>query len=168
MVNERHDWPLLREVARRRPEWQFVLIGHVTLPPAERGALAAYPNIHLLGVRPYRDLPAHLAACDACFQFYSEDKSNTTGDGQKLYLYLACGKPVVSTRPAIASAIREHVAVVSTPHEMIKAFDRILSGQANTSVHARRAAARDADWEVRVDAILAELFARGIMNSGRE
>ena len=49
------DIPLLVELARARRDWSFALVGPVGLgdPTTDVSALAAEPNIHLLGPRAY-------------------------------------------------------------------------------------------------------------------
>lgn len=55
------DLPLLAHVARHRPNCSIVLIGPLERAPSIRPRPA---NLHLLGERPYTDLPAYLAAMD--------------------------------------------------------------------------------------------------------
>ena len=70
-LGEGGDWALYEkllrkavETAGRLPDVQFVLVGEILVDVAP---LRALPNVHLLGRKPYADLPAYAAAFDAAF-----------------------------------------------------------------------------------------------------
>lgn len=56
LISDYVDLDLIREAARRRPDWSFVLIGNATCATRE---LTGLENVHLLGGRPYEELPAY-------------------------------------------------------------------------------------------------------------
>src|SRR4051812_16867999 len=59
VIDERLDISLVAELAAARPDWQVVLVGPVVkIDPA---LLPQAANIHYLGGKQYRDLPAYLA-----------------------------------------------------------------------------------------------------------
>ena len=59
MIDERFDYVLLGEVARRRPDWQFVMIGPIVkIDPA---LLPHGENVHYVGMKSYKELPAYLS-----------------------------------------------------------------------------------------------------------
>jgi len=63
----------------------------------ERSALQA-PNLHVLGARPYSQLPAYVQAFDVGIIPYIESPWTRTVDPLKLLEYLAAGIPVVASR----------------------------------------------------------------------
>ncbi len=95
VVDERFDIELLREVASRKPEWHFVIVGPVvkidecTLPRGE--------NIHYLGGRSYKELPAYLKGWDVAIMPFAMNESTRYISPTKTPEYLAGGKPVIST-----------------------------------------------------------------------
>ncbi|PYE53026.1 glycosyltransferase family 1 protein [Deinococcus yavapaiensis] len=95
VIDERFDIDLVREVAARRPEWQFVFLGPVVkisehdLP---RGA-----NIHYLGMKKYTELPAYLAHWDVALLPFARNDATEYISPTKTPEYLAAGVPVVST-----------------------------------------------------------------------
>lgn len=95
VIDERFDTALIAEVARRRPEWQFVLIGPVVkIDPAE---LPRAANIHYLGMKGYADLPAYLAHWDVALLPFARNEATEFISPTKTPEYLAAGVPVVST-----------------------------------------------------------------------
>ncbi len=65
------------------------------------------PNIHLLGTRPYAQLPAVLRAADAGLIPYARNALTESVFPMKVYEYLAAGLPVVATPlPALAGRRR--------------------------------------------------------------
>ena len=59
-----HEWidlDLIEWLARARPQWTFLLIGYAAV---DVSALAALPNVRLVGAQPYETLPAWAKAFD--------------------------------------------------------------------------------------------------------
>lgn len=99
------DVALLAAVARARPGWQFCLVGPHGAgdPGGDLAPLMGLANVHLLGARPYAELPAYLAGCDACLIPFRVSASTRASFPLKFYEYMAAGKPIVATPlPALA------------------------------------------------------------------
>jgi UDP-galactopyranose mutase len=62
VIDERLDLELIDGAAEARPDWQFVMIGPVVkIDPA---TLPRRHNIHYLGGKNYKELPAYLSGWD--------------------------------------------------------------------------------------------------------
>jgi UDP-galactopyranose mutase len=110
VVDERFDIDLLARCAELRPAWQFCIVGPVVkIDPA---VLPRRPNIHYQGQRPYRDLPAILAAWDVALLPFARNESTRFISPTKTLEYLAADKPVVST--PIADVVELYGSVVRT------------------------------------------------------
>ena len=95
VIDERFDIGLIGELARRRPEWQFVLLGPVVkIDPAE---LPRGENLHYLGMKSYAELPAYLAHWDVALLPFALNEATEFISPTKTPEYLAAGVPVVST-----------------------------------------------------------------------
>ncbi len=156
------DGELIAEVARRRPDWTFVLTGPSTR--AGRAALANLSNVRLLGSMHFDDVPAALRACDVCLIPYRLGGFVDYVHPKKLYEYLALGKPVVATA---LPALREHEDVVhlaATPERFVVAVDKALtSSRSPDATSERRAVAMSHSWSVRgeqLDVLLGDLEGR--------
>jgi len=96
------DFELVRSAALSRPEWSFVFIGALfgsksAGDPRSLRLIADLPNVHLLGARPYRELPPYLEAFDVATIPFKINGLTEDTDPIKVYEYLAAGVPVVST-----------------------------------------------------------------------
>jgi glycosyltransferase involved in cell wall biosynthesis len=95
VIDERFDVHLLRELAHRCPDWQFVLLGPIVkIDPA---TLPHGPNVHYLGMKNYRDLPAYFSGWDVAMLPFALNDSTRYISPTKTPEYLAAGLPVVST-----------------------------------------------------------------------
>jgi glycosyltransferase involved in cell wall biosynthesis len=95
VIDERFDIELIREVAEKKPEWHFVLIGPVVkIDPA---TLPRKENIHYLGSKKYSELPAYLSGWDISLVSFALNESTQYISPTKTPEYLAGGKPVIST-----------------------------------------------------------------------
>jgi glycosyltransferase involved in cell wall biosynthesis len=93
------DFDLLTSLAHARPDWSFVLIGPVGRgdPSTDITKLRDLTNLHLLGERPYAELPRYLKGFDACLIPFNENESTRGSLPMKFFEYLAAGKPVIAT-----------------------------------------------------------------------
>jgi len=93
------DFQLLIDVATRRPEWSFVLIGEEregqTSPLAEH--LRTLPNVYFLGYRPYQRLPDYLRGFNVALLPTLINDYTRSMFPMKYFEYLAAGLRVVST-----------------------------------------------------------------------
>jgi UDP-galactopyranose mutase len=95
VVDERIHLPLLDYVARRRPDWQLVMLGPVV--KIDPQILPRLANIHYLGLKTYDELPHYLSGWDVAIMPFAQNASTRYISPTKTPEYLAAGKPVVST-----------------------------------------------------------------------
>lgn len=167
-LNEKIDFALLAAVAQARPDWQLVLVGalDLTAHPHKADALrggAAGPNVHWLGRVPVTEVPAAIAGLDVCLLPYEQNAWTANIDSLKLYEYLACGRPVVSTDVPAARAFGPLVRIAAAPAAFIAAIEAALADDTAALAAARRAAAAANTWDMRVaqiEGLLADALAR--------
>lgn len=149
------DFRLIRHIAEARPDWSIVLIGEVGEgdPWTDSSLLRGLPNLHLLGPRSYKKLPAYLKGFDVAMLPNHVNEYTDAMFPMKFFEYLAAGRPVVSVD---LKAIREFADVVSiadTPEGFIHAIDGILAGGA-PELDRRLAVAREYTYEARTRRML--------------
>lgn len=94
-IGEWMDYDMVREVALQRPEWEFVFIGPAFIDVSK---ISELPNVHLLGMKFYKDIPAYGQLFDVATIPFQVDEKMDCVSPIKFYEYLALGKPVVSSK----------------------------------------------------------------------
>lgn len=128
VIDERFDIDLIAQMAEKRPQWQFMLIGPVVkIDPA---VLPQRENIHYKGSKTYLELPEYLSGWDIALIPFLLNESTQFISPTKTPEYLAAGIPVVSS--PIKDVIRPYgdqklVHIASTPDQFISAIEKELA-----------------------------------------
>jgi len=144
VIDERFDINLLQELANRRPDWQFILLGPVV--KVDPATLPKGPNIHFLGMKAYAELPAYFSNWNVALLPFAQNESTRFISPTKTPEYLAAGLPVVST--PIRDVVRTYgkagfVQIADSAAAFEKAIDNALTGN------------HPEDWEA-IDTFLTE------------
>jgi UDP-galactopyranose mutase len=128
VIDERTDIELLRQIAERKPEWQFVMIGPVV--KISEDELPRHANIHYLGGKSYDELPEYIAGWDVAMMPFAMNDSTRFISPTKTPEYLAAGRPVVST--PIRDVVRPYeelglVRIAATADEFVEAIELSLN-----------------------------------------
>jgi UDP-galactopyranose mutase len=127
VIDERMDLELLQRTAALRPDWSFVLIGPVVkIDPA---FIPRRANIHLLGPKPYDELPMYISGWDVAMMPFARNEATRFISPTKTLEYLAAGRAVVSTSIRdVTSPYGEQglVAIADDPDAFVAAIDRAL------------------------------------------
>lgn len=147
VIDERMDIELLAGIAEARPDWHLVIIGPVVkIDPA---TLPQHENIHYLGGRDYKELPAYLAGWDLAMLPFARNESTRFISPTKTPEYLAAGRPVVST--SIRDVVRPYgesklVRIADTVSEFVAAAEQAMQEDTPAS-----------EWLSRVDVFLEKI-----------
>jgi glycosyltransferase involved in cell wall biosynthesis len=154
VVTTKLDMELLVELARARPDWSFALVGPVGPgdPRADVSALAAEPNIHLLGARSYEQLPSVLRTANVGLIPYARNTLTNSIFPMKVYEYLAAGLPVVAT-PLPALAEVAEIATAPDAHGIAGLLEEALAHDTPRRREQRSRAAQDHSWKRRIEEI---------------
>ncbi len=145
------DLDLVYEVAVKRPQYSFVLIGQVFGRDVAR--LQALGNVRLLGNKPYADIPAYLYNFDVCLIPFLLNQVTKATDPVKLYEYLSLGKPVVATAMAELEQCRDLLYIAHTAEEFAQHIDSAVEENDPDLVRRRVDFARANTWATRVGKI---------------
>jgi glycosyltransferase involved in cell wall biosynthesis len=154
IVATKLDLRLIVAVARARPELSFAFVGPVGPgdPRTDVSALAAEPNVHLLGARAYDELPDVLRGADVGLIPYAR---NTLTEGifpMKVYEYLAAGLPVVATPLPSLDAV-DGIARASDAEGFAEAIDDALALDGPEARAERSRLAAGHSWDARLEQI---------------
>ncbi len=131
VIDERMDRELLGAVARLRPGVHFIMLGPVV--KIDAASLPQGPNIHYLGAKNYKELPAYLSGWDAALLPFAHNEATRYVSPTKTPEYLAAGKPVIST--SIRDVVRPYgelglVRIADSPEQFAQALDDSLAADA--------------------------------------
>jgi glycosyltransferase involved in cell wall biosynthesis len=158
------DYDLLLQVALKRPDLEFLLIG-----PNFDGSLRALQtqplaNLHWIGPRPPDVLLGYLRYFDATMIPFRVDPLTDAASPLKLFEYMAAGKPVVATPTQELRRFAE-VFTGRDPDGFSQAIDQALAARGDDGYLARLdRVAREHDWSQIARPILERL---GIGREGK-
>jgi len=145
-ISDWFDVALVAQLAKRHPEWDFLLIG--SLYGADVLPLAELPNVVLPGEKPYAELPDWLGVMDVCILPFKRNPLTEATNPVKVYEMLAAGKPIVSVPIPEVAALAPLVRLASDAAEFEREIEEALR---DDDVEARRAVAREQTWEKRFE-----------------
>jgi tetratricopeptide (TPR) repeat protein len=149
-------YDLLRDVAEAHPEWQFNLIG----PTWDDPQLVQLPNVHYLGIKKVQELYEVGLEADIAFLNFLENPLTWSVNPVKVYEYLACGLPVISTHMADMPTF-PNTWLVKTSEDFEKAVLEIEQKNAEGDGWFYSAAWQEfmthATWQSRAQSVLEKL-----------
>jgi glycosyltransferase involved in cell wall biosynthesis len=153
LIRDWVDLDLLAEVARRRADWNIVLLGDSTV---DLGPYRRIPNIHFLGRRPYEQLPAYCKVFDVGLIPFKVNRLTEAVNPIKLREYLAAGLPVVSTPMPEVKLYSHLIEIADTPAAFVRAVEAALAPEPDRR-RIRAAAMAQETWSGKVDQICRHL-----------
>ncbi|HEY3174049.1 MAG TPA: glycosyltransferase [Thermoanaerobaculia bacterium] len=145
------DWfdsDLVADLAERRPDWDFVLIGDTFTADVER--LRTLGNVRFLGEKPYSEIPAWLASFDVAIIPFKRIPLTEATNPVKAYEILAAGKPLISVPLPEMVLLGPLVRLASDAAEFDEQITAALEAFDWRRVAERRSFARENTWESRL------------------
>jgi UDP-galactopyranose mutase len=148
VIDERLDIDLIKGLAEARPDWHLVIIGPVV--KINEADLPRRENIHYLGGKSYKELPAYLAGWDVALLTFARNESTRFISPTKTPEYLAAGKPVVST--SIRDVVRPYetlglVRIADTVEEFESAIEAAMKDDLQEHVRRVDAFLAQTSWD---------------------
>lgn len=145
------DWPLLRELARRHAEWQFVFVGPPRAHPGIRELMremSQHTNVHFLGPKSVRTLASYPQHFDVCIMPYRVNEYTNNIYPLKLHEYLASGRPIVGSPIRSLQDFADVIALADGVEEWSHTLGRALEPPAlcPQTRAMRQKIARAHDW----------------------
>ncbi|HEY3204021.1 MAG TPA: polysaccharide pyruvyl transferase family protein [Thermoanaerobaculia bacterium] len=152
-ISDWFDAGLVAELARRRPDWDFLLVGSTW--GADLGELPKLPNVAMPGEKPYAEIPRWLERFDVAFIPFKVTPLTEATNPVKAYEIFAAGKPLVSVPLPELLAMAPHVRTASAPAEFEKEIEAALRDTKPDEVESRRAFAKENTWARRFETMSA-------------
>ncbi len=129
------DW--VAQIARLRPNFQFVLLGTID-PEVDVSELRILPNVRLEGRVDHDALPEWFSGFDAAIMAYRVNEYQRYTFPSKMAEYLLAGLPVVSNRLPEIERYGDIVRIVETPKEMAEGLDRAIEERTDRNELGKR------------------------------
>ena len=153
----RLDPDLMYEVAKYRPDYQFVIIGREDAI-FQSHALHQLSNVHFPGSIPKSAVAEHMAAFTVCINPQKMNEITMGNYPRKIDEYLAMGKPVVATKTDMMALFSSHVHLCSNAAEYLVALDKALQETSPQQVANRIEFAQSHSWTNNVSAIYKQII----------
>ena len=144
------DLNLIRRLADENADGSVVLVGPVVVDTAPLDR----PNIHILGPRPYSDLPAYVQRFDVGLIPYVLNDWTRAVDPLKLLEYLAAGVPVVSMSIPEVLKYSEWIGIGDSHESFSREVSRSLKLGGEVERTARQKVASHNTWGARAARLL--------------
>jgi glycosyltransferase involved in cell wall biosynthesis len=163
------DYELLQEVVKACPELEFVLIGVSYDGSLERSGLlnSGLQNIHWLGMKSYTELFSYVWRFSVGIIPFKINEITLSTTPVKLFEYMACELPVVTT--AMPEARRYEGVFIVESGDDLEQISANFSAQLQAALQARtdpgyqymiRKVATENTWDQRVQQIIQRLETR--------
>ncbi len=156
VIQNRIDLDLIKQLAEMNPDKSFVFVGMVW-PEVNKGEFADNKNVFFLGQKSYSDLPKYLSHFHVGIIPHKVDPFTKSMNPLKLYEYLACGLPVVSTPIAGTEMFTGLVKIASDPEYFSQHINEALELDNSDLRLQRRNAVKPHSWTVRVETMMNEI-----------
>lgn len=157
-INSKLDFQLLFDLARNQPKWSFVLIGPVNTESSLQEEIRLLSNIHLLGQKPYSEVPRYVAGMDCCLIPYKLSDWVLSGYPQKIHEYLAAGKPVVCCDMESMRPFSNVISIAKTTPEWQDSIQKALEEDCTHLAEKRKFVASQNSWDSRASQIESYLY----------
>lgn len=158
-INQTLDVALLRRLLQEFPDVEFVFAGAISaaLRPVFESLLREFANLRYIGHLHHSKMQSCLANFHILLNIKKADGTTAGGDSQKLYEYLATGKPILSSSIPPAPSFSEFVYVSDDPEDSVRLFREAIAENSDRKRQQRVMAAAENSWKVRVDVIISNI-----------
>jgi len=147
------DLLLVRRIAESYPDCSVVLVGPITADQATMDAIKR-PNLHVMGLRPYSQLPAYVQGFDVGLIPYVLNDWTKAVDSLKMLEYLAAGLPVVTSAMPEAAKYAHMAFMTHDDDEFVRAVGEALGVNDAEARQSRQAFASQHTWQRRADRLI--------------
>ncbi|MFB9865133.1 glycosyltransferase [Rufibacter immobilis] len=147
LITLRLDLNLMLEMAKAKPQWNFVLIGWEDAP-FQQSELHRLPNVLFLGKKHTSEVPAYLEHFDVCINPQLLNEITRGNFPLKVVEYLALGKPVVATSTNTMQEIfGQHTYLATDPASFFAQIEKALEEDNAAERERRIQFAGNFSWE---------------------
>lgn len=153
------DYETLINVAKKCPEYNFVLIGPEYDSSVYDTELYAIDNIHMLGPKKFDELPYYAEKFDVfMLPFLINDVTNATNP-IKIFEYMAMEKPIITSDLPECRKYKSCL-IYKNDQEFIKLIDKSLKKLTKEYRETLKKEALENTWEKKADTIMEKIVSK--------
>lgn len=148
-ISEWLDCDMIEEALKDNMDVEFFFIG------PDKGVLEPlkiYKNLHVLGKRSYESLPNYLNFSHCAIIPFKKNKLTDAINPVKLYEYLACGVPSVTSDYKEINYVKGPFFIAKDPKEFSSLIKKVIESKQNSE--ELKSFAKANDWTARIAEIL--------------
>jgi len=151
-IQERVDLELIAKIAKKHLNKKIVLAGPIwpSIKKQFNLELGDLNNVITTGRIKYQDAPSYINRFDIAIIPHKVDEFIKSTNPMKMYEYLACGKPVVSTQGAGLDMFADHIYIADNHDEFKYFIDKAFEEDCAKLQAQRRNAVKTHSWTNRV------------------
>ncbi|MFW9881715.1 MAG: glycosyltransferase [Candidatus Thorarchaeota archaeon] len=153
IIQDRIDIDLIEYVAKNNSDKSIVLIGDIW-PDANVTNLKQEKNVHFLNRVEYKKLPKYIHQFDVAIIPHKVNKFTKSMNPLKLYEYLACSKPVVTTPIAGIEKFKDLIYVASSKEEFNNKIQEALQNNNEELEKKRFESVKNYSWQPRINQMM--------------
>ncbi len=155
IIQEKVDLDLVHYLAEQNPDKSIVLVGPIWDEQSlQKKELANYKNIFFLGYKSYEEAPMYIQQFDIGIVPHRANDFSASTNPMKVYEYLACGKPVVSTENVGTENMSEVIKVATGYEDFNRLVNQELTDNSSELVKVRQEFAKKYSWYNTVEKML--------------
>ncbi|MBU1131154.1 glycosyltransferase [Patescibacteria group bacterium] len=152
-IQDRLDQDLLEYLAKSNPDKSIVMVGPIWYPQIKE-RFKKFSNIYFLGRKSYEEVPMYIQQFDVGIIPHKIDKFIKSTNPMKMYEYLACQKPVVSTAGGDIEQFKDLVYITNDFKQFNDYLQKALKDDNHQLKERRLASVKDHSWLKKVEEML--------------
>jgi len=159
-IESRLDLDLLAKVAEDHQDKEIAICGPIwpIVKPMFHKKMHKYKNVHTFGRIDYKVAPAYMNRFDVAIMPHKISEFTKSNNPMKLYEYLACGRPLVSTPSAGTEMFKDLIYLAEEPKAFSNLINKALTEDSPEKQFKRKNAIKAHSWKSRVDTMTDYLF----------
>lgn len=161
-VNDTLNFSWIEHTIKENPDVEFLFVGPISSNIEDRvgNITDRFSNVQFLGPKKHTSVPAIMADFDIGLIPDRTTELAEYKDTMKLYEYLACGIPIVTSNVPPAEKFEEYVYIPETKEEFARSVGEAADGLDASKAKTLRDLAESNSWGSRIDFLLEKIKTR--------
>lgn len=161
-IQERVDLDIIEYLAKTHQDKKIALCGPIwpVVEEQVKDKLEKYDNIIFTNRVSYQDAPSYMQRFDVAIIPHKIDNFINSTNPMKMYEYLACGKPVVTTRGAGIDMFEDILYVTNDKRDFSDFINKALEEDSDEKIKLRKSRVKEHSWKNRVGQMTDKIFTK--------